>query len=156
MMRLTRLMTLTAGLGAMAAAGMSPALAACTKALAITEAAQMSFGTVGVVSGSGRVTLSPAGAVTAPSGFFLAGAPGAGSFKVTGTNNCAVIISFTSGALTGPGAPMTITNFTTNAGPTPTLTRGGRLTFAVGADLVVNSGQAGGNYSGTYSVTVVY
>jgi hypothetical protein len=141
---------------ALALAGALPASAACNKAITITEAAQMNFGTIGVTSGGGRVTVSPTGIVTGPSGYILLGTPGAGSFKVTGTNNCAVMISFTPGSLTGPGTPMTITNFTTNAGPTPTLSGGGRLTFSVGADLVVNAGQPGGSYSGTYTVTVIY
>jgi hypothetical protein len=142
-----------------ALAGSSPAHAACNKAISISEAAQMSFGTIGVTSGGGRVTVSPSGVVTGPAGFFLTStpaAPAAGRFNVTGTNDCAVVISFAPGALTGPGTPMTITNFTTNAGPTPTLKAGGRLTFSVGADLVVNGSQAGGAYSGTYTVTVVY
>jgi Domain of unknown function (DUF4402) len=136
-----------------------PAPAACNKAISVSEAKQMSFGTIGALSGGGRVTLSPSGSVTAPSGFFLTSVlatPAAGSFNVTGTNNCAVLISFTPGSLVGPGTSMTITNFTTNAGATPILTNGGRLTFSVGADLVVNASQPGGSYTGTYTVTVVY
>jgi Domain of unknown function (DUF4402) len=150
--------TMAAMAALMALAGASPALAACNKAIAITQAAAMSFGTIGA-TGSGRVTVSPGGIVTAPSGYFLASTPAtpaAGQFNVTGTNNCSVVISFTPGSLTGPGPAMTITNFTTNAGANPKLSGGGRLTFSVGADLVVNSGQPGGSYSGTYSVTVVY
>jgi uncharacterized protein DUF4402 len=32
----------------------------------------------------------------------------------------------------------------------------GTVNFNVGADLAVNPAQAGGSYSGTYSVTVIY
>ncbi len=51
----------------------------------------------------------------------------------------------------------TVTMVTTNAGANPTLNpAGGVLDFNVGADLVVNAGQAAGSYSGAYTVTVIY
>lgn len=134
-----------------------PSRAACKKAITITETQPMNYATIAVTGGGGRVTISPSGAVTAPPGFSLAGAPVAGKFNVSGTNGCAVTISFTPGLLLGPGAAMTITNFTTNTGPTAILApAGGQLSFSVGADLVVNASQAGGSYTGTYAVTVVY
>ncbi len=134
-----------------------PAFAACNKAITVSETQQMNYATIAVTSGGGTVTISPSGMLSAPGGFVLSGMPAAGQFNVTGTNGCAVTISFTPGALTGPGTAMTITNFTTNAGPTPTLQPpSGQLSFSVGADLRVNAGQRGGSYSGTYTVTVVY
>jgi Mat/Ecp fimbriae major subunit len=149
-----------AGLVAASITGTPSALAAnpCDKALSITETAQMNFGTIGPTSSTGHVTLSPSGAVTGPFGYYLAGPANAGAFSVRGSNNCTVTISFTPGSLSGssPSSSMTITNFTSNTGPTAVLTNGGRLTFSVGADLVVNSGQPGGTYNGTYGVTVVY
>ena len=133
------------------------ASAACNKAITVTETQQINYGTIAVTSGGGTVTISPSGGVTLPGGFTETGVPTAGTFNVTGTNSCTVQISFTPGSLTGPGTAMTITNFTNNAGPTPTLApAGGQLTFSVGADLLVNAGQAGGSYSGTYTVTVIY
>jgi hypothetical protein len=62
------------------------------------------------------------------------------------------------GSLLGPGAAMQIRNFTTDAGANPMLLppRPSHLDFSVGADLLVNAGQAGGNYSGVYTVTVIY
>lgn len=142
---------------ALTAGSAVPALAACNKPITVTETQQMNYATIAVTSGGGTVRMSPSGTVTAPGGFVLRGAPAAGSFQVTGSNNCAVVISFVPGSLTGPGAAMTITNFTTNAGATPTLAPpGGQLSFSVGADLQVNAGQAGGDYSGTYTVTVIY
>ena len=134
-----------------------PALAACNKAITVAETQQMNYGTIAVTSGGGTVTMAAAGTVTAPGGFTLSGLTAAGSFHVTGTNNCAVTISFVAGSLTGPGTAMQIQNFTTNAGASPTLNpAGGQLNFNVGADLVVNAGQAGGSYSGAYTVTVIY
>jgi hypothetical protein len=145
--------------GAMAAlllgSASAPAVAACTRAITITENNQLNFGTIGASSAGGTVTVSTSGGVTGPAGFFFTGAASAGNFTVRGSRNCMVFISFTPGALTGPGASMTLDNFTNNAGATPTLT-GGRLTFSVGGDLHVNAAQQGGGYNGTYVVTVIY
>ena len=147
-----------AGLVAAGLIGWAPlASAACNKAITVTETQQINYGTIAVTSGSGTVTISPSGSETAPAGYVVTGVGTAGTFLVTGTNSCTLGISFTPGSLAGPGAPMTITNFTNNAGATPTLApAGGQLTFSVGADLLVNAGQVGGSYSGTYTVTVIY
>jgi Mat/Ecp fimbriae major subunit len=133
------------------------ALAACNKAITVAETQQMNYGTIAVTNGGGTVTMAANGTVTAPGGFTVTGITAPGTFLVTGTNNCVVTISFVAGSLTGPGTAMPIQNFTTDAGASPTLAPpGGALTFNVGADLVVNSGQLGGSYSGTYTVTVIY
>jgi hypothetical protein len=147
-----------AGVAALVLCGAAtPASAACNKAITVAETQQINYGTIIVTAGGGTVTMAANGTVSVPGGFSQTGLPTAGSFHVAGTNNCAVTISFLAGSLTGPGAAMQIRNFTTNAGATPTLNpAGGALDFSVGADLVVNAGQAGGSYSGTYSVTVIY
>lgn len=138
-------------------AALSPAWAACNQAITVAETQQMDYGTIAVTSGGGTVTMTPSGTVSAPGGFTVSGITTPGSFRVTGKNNCSVSISFVAGSLAGPGTAMQIQNFTTNAGPNPTLAPpAGQLTFNVGADLVVNAGQAGGSYSGTYTVTVIY
>jgi hypothetical protein len=135
----------------------APAFATCNKAIVISEQVPMKFGTIAPASAGGNVTLAPTGGETAGLGFVLLGGSSQATFKVTGTNNCAVNISFAAGSLLGLGQAMTVTNFTTNAGPNPTLgPAGGRLTFSVGATLVVNPAQAAGPYSGTYSITVTY
>lgn len=155
--RVSALLLLAGAALAVALGSPGEASAACNKAITVAETQQMNYATIIVTSGGGTVTMSPGSGVTAPAGFVVTGAPSAGSFKVTGTNGCTVGISFTPGSLIGPGVAMTINNFTTNAGPTPTLTpAGGQLIFSVGADLRVNPNQPGGNYSGTYTVTVVY
>ncbi len=144
-------------LAVLLAASSPPALAACNKTITVAETQQMDYGTIAVTSGGGTVTMAANGSVTVPGGFSLMGLPVAGSFHVTGTNNCTVMISFVAGSLTGPGTAMQIQNFTTNAGANPTLNpAGGVLDFNVGADLVVNAGQAAGSYSGAYTVTVIY
>jgi len=135
------------------------ALAACTHAITLTETQQINFAKIGPIPAGGTVTMSSAGTLTATSGFFLTGTPAVGSFTASGTTaakNCAVVISFTAGKLTGPGTAMTISNFTDNAGASPKFNASGTLTFNVGAELTVNHNQAGGTYAGTYTVTVVY
>ena len=154
---LLRTATASAIAGLLLVASPTLTLAACNKAITISETQQMNYGAIAAASGGGRVTMSPSGTVTAPGGFALTGTHTPGTFNVSGTNGCTVNISFTPGSLAGPGAAMTINNFTTNAGATPTLTpAGGQLIFSVGADILVNAGQTGGNYSGTYTVTVIY
>jgi len=135
----------------------TPAFGACNKAITVGETQQMNYGTIVVPSSAGTVTLTANGTLNLPGGFSSLGVPSVGTFHVTGTNNCSVTISFVAGSLVGPGAPMQILNFTTNAGANPILSpAGGALDFNVGADLVVNAGQTGGSYSGTYTVTVIY
>lgn len=134
-----------------------PAFAACNKTIAVAEQVQMAFGTIAPASAGGNVTLAPTGGESAGFGFVLLGGSSPATFKVTGTNGCAVNISFAAGSLVGPGSPMTVTNFATNAAPNPILDpAGGQLIFSVGATLVVNSAQAAGPYAGTYSITVTY
>ena len=123
----------------------------------IAETQQMNYGTIAVTSGGGTVTIAASGTISAPGGFTVSGITSPGKFRVTGKQDCAVSISFLAGSLTGPGAAMTVQNFTTSAGASPTLDHNnGTLDFTVGADLLVNASQLGGNYSGTYAVTVIY
>jgi Mat/Ecp fimbriae major subunit len=134
-----------------------PAWAACNKPITVSETLQMNYGTIAVTNGGGTVTMNSNGTVSPPPGFTVSGITNAGRFLVTGTNGCSVTISFVAGALAGPGTAMQINNFTTDAGANPTLAPpAGQLTFNVGADLIVNAAQKGGNYSGTYTVTVIY
>ena len=147
---------------AVAGAGAFPAFAACNKAITVSEQVQMAFGTIAPNSTGGPITLSPSGGESAGFGFVLLGGSSPATFRVTGTNNCAVNISFAAGNLQGTGSAtggqaMIVNNFTTNAGPNPTLRPpGGQLSFSVGATLIVNPAQRSGPYSGTYSITVTY
>ena len=124
--------------------------------IVITENTQVDFGTIIFDGSAGTVTISAAGAVTGPLGYIFAGTPAAGAYGVTGQQNQSVIISFTSGSLTGPGTAMTLDNFTHNAGASPGFDNQGNLSFNVGADLSVNAAQTSGSYSGTFTVTVNY
>ena len=132
-----------------------------TNPITISETQQISYGTIAVTNGGGTVTISTTGGVTAPGGFTVSGVTSAGKFHVTGKQNCSVFISFLAGSLTGPGTAMAIRNFTNSAGANPSFSTAGggslgSVDFSVGADLTVNPSQAGGSYSGTYTVTVIY
>jgi Domain of unknown function (DUF4402) len=133
------------------------ASAACNQTITIAQTQPLSYGNIAPASGGGTVTVSSAGIASAPFGFALSGGSAAGQFRVTGSNNCVVSISFVAGSLIGPGPAMQIRNFTTDAGASPTLhPPGGLLDFDVGGDLVVNANQPGGTYIGSYTVTVIY
>ena len=68
--------------------------------------------------------------------------------------------------LTGPGAPMTVSQFEIGSTPTVILsttptrfritTPGGNFAFGIGARLNVNANQAPGDYSGTFAITLNY
>jgi spore coat protein U-like protein len=68
--------------------------------------------------------------------------------------------------ITGPGAPMTVDQFTIGSTPPTVLTTGwqnftltgvsGIFNFPVGARLQVNANQAAGTYSGTFTITLEY
>lgn len=145
-----------AGAAALVLAAAGPVAAACTKAITVSQTQPMSYGNIAPKVSGGTVTISSTGIVSAPGGFAVSGGSAAGKFHVTGKKNCAVSISFTAGSLFGPGTAMQIRNFTTDAGANPTLNNAGTLDFDVGGDLVVNANQAGGPYSGSYTVTVIY
>ncbi len=132
------------------------ATAQIQQAISIVEDTPMAFGTVAVDGTAGTVTIDAAGAVTGPGGYSFSGSPAAGTFTATGDASTAVTIGFTAGSLTGPGAAMTLNNFTNDAGGSPATGAGGTLTFNVGADLLVNLAQVSGAYAGTYTVTVNY
>ncbi|MGF1593488.1 MAG: DUF4402 domain-containing protein [Kiloniellaceae bacterium] len=152
-----------AGLGMVAASSAAfaedetgNASAEIQQAISITEDTAMDFGTIAVDGSGGTVTIDSTGDVTGPAGYTFTGSPAAGTFTASGDASTAVTIGFTAGSLTGPGAAMTLNNFTHDAGGTPALDGTGDLTFNVGADLVVNAAQVSGSYSGTYTVTVNY
>lgn len=141
-------------------------------AQSITTTQDLAFGTFIPASG-GTVVVSTTGARSATGGVVLLtntqfSAPAAATFSVV--NNAPRARTFTvtlpaSATLTraGGGGTMTVNAFVSNplSGQGNgnkgfgTLT-GGAGTIAVGATLNVSSGQAVGNYSGTFAVTVAF
>jgi len=127
------------------------------QAIVLTEDTAMDFATVLADPAGDTVTLDTSNGVTSSGASTFSGTAASGAFSATGTPNAAVTISFSSGdTLTGPGAAMGLGTFTTDAGGTPAFDASGDLSFNVGANLTVNAGQAGGAYTGTYTLTVDY
>ena len=125
--------------------------------VSISSSGDLDFGDMITTGTAGTVTVTPAGARTCSAEVdCLGGFPAAAAFDVTGEGGNTYSITLPSSAtLTSGGDTMTIDTFTDDAGATPTLS-GGSDTFNVGATLNVGATQAGGTYSGTFSVTVNY
>jgi hypothetical protein len=135
----------------------------------ITNTAGLAFGSFAAGTG-GTVTVSPAGVRTKTGGVVLvsSGAGSSSRFNVRGftfPTNHTHTYSITLPAngtvtITSGGNSMAVNNFvsTPPAGvSTGTLAVGTQTqTLNVGATLTVGSGQAPGNYSGTFTVTVVF
>lgn len=89
-------------------------------------------------------------------------------FAGMGSFNQQVLISVSANSiqLTGPGAPMTLSQFEIGSSPTVILTTtplrfrinstNGQFNFPIGARLAVGANQAPGTYSGTFSITLNY
>ena len=124
--------------------------------ISISSSGDLAFGTMLTTGTAGTVTVTPAGARSSVDVDLLGGFPAAAAFDVTGewANTYSITLP-SSATLTSGGDTMTIDTFNHDAGGTPTLS-GGSDTFNVGATLNVGATQAGGTYSGTFSVTVNY
>lgn len=141
---------------AYSAVGTGRAEAVIQNPLAVQEAQNMNFATINVDPSGDLVTLNTNGRVSSRGASTFTGSAQAGIFEVYGTPNSILSVTFSSGnVLTGPGDDMPLDNFKTNR-RFYSLDSRGNMTFKVGADLTVNSNQVGGQYSGTYSVTVNY
>ncbi len=82
--------------------------------------------------------------------------PTAAMFHITAAENYAYSVTLpTSVALSNGTVTITVDSFIDDAGETPTGS-GEAQTVGVGATLNVASGQATGNYTGTFDVTVTY
>lgn len=126
----------------------------------VTETQGLDFGTILAPTDSAKkVTISTDGSRSDDgSGILVNTNIGkAGLFNVTGAEKQSMKINVPSSAtLTGTGSDkMTVDNFVTE--PANNLTLSGTSgQIKVGADLTVSQGQAEGDYTGTYTVTVSY
>jgi hypothetical protein len=117
-------------------------------------------------STAGTLTIATNNAATAAAGMTdnigipqLAAGRGAGGFTLTGTANRSFIVTLPSSAtITSGSASMSVTNFTANTlvGGLGRLDLNGSYVLNVGARLNVGGGQAVGQYSGTYNITVIF
>lgn len=118
---------------------------------------------------AGVVRLLPDGTRTTTGGVTVIGnTHQPARFAGLGSFNQQVLINVSSNTiqLTGPGAPMTLSQFEIGSTPTAILTTtplrfriastNGQFNFPLGARLAVGANQAAGNYSGTFSITLNY
>ena len=129
----------------------------------------LEFGDIVASNVAGVVRIQPNGVRSATGGVTLVGAVGQPArFAGLGTYNRQVDISVSANSiqLTGPGAPMTVSQFEIGSTPTAILSTvplrfrigatNGQFNFPVGARLAVGANQAPGNYVGTFAVTLNY
>ena len=126
----------------------------------VTETQGLDFGTILAPTDSAKtVTISTDGSRSdGGSGILVNTNPGkAGLFNVTGADSQTMTIKVpnTVTLTSTGGGSMTVNNFVTE--PDSELTLSGTSgQIKVGADLAVSQGQAEGDYTGTYTVTVSY
>lgn len=129
--------------------------------LSISSIQDLRFGSFARGTG-GTVSIAVTGMRSATGGAVLltAASGQAAKFQVTGTPNQTFAITLPavgSVALTNAGGQsMPLDDFVSSPTTTGTLSVSGVQTFCVGARLTVSSGQATGNYSGSFNVYVDY
>jgi hypothetical protein len=146
---------------AVAASTNATGKASVLKSLSILKQADLDFGEV-VAAGSGTAVINPTtGAIATSGGVTHAGTIGhPASFTATGSKNSVVLIRIPTTAVTlsrlGGGGTMTVSNWTLDGSTNRKIPQNNAFNFAVGGTLNVGAGQADGDYSGTFSVTVQY
>ena len=129
--------------------------------MAIQNNQELSFGSF-VAGSGGSVTVSTSGARSASGGVLLipSSAGAAAQFTVSGDANATYTIQLPGNdfvKLSGPGGDMFINEFTGSpSGAAGQLSAGGSQSLLVGGTLSIASGQAPGQYAGSFSVTVDY
>lgn len=129
----------------------------------------LDFGDIVPGPTAGVVRILPDGTRTVTGGVTVVGSTHQPArFAGLGSYNQQVLINVSSNSiqLTGPGAPMTLSQFEIGSTPTailsttPTRFRitstNGQFNFPVGARLAVGANQAAGTYSGNFSITLNY
>jgi Domain of unknown function (DUF4402) len=129
----------------------------------------LEFGDIVPSNVAGVVRIQPSGVRSATGGVTLVGAVGQPArFAGLGTYNRQVDISVSANSIqiTGPGAPMTVSQFEIGSTPTAILSTtpmrfrigaaNGQFNFPVGARLAVGANQAPGDYVGTFAITLNY
>lgn len=138
--------------------------------LSFIRVQDLEFGDIIPGSNASVVRLLPDGTRTRISGnaVLVGSSHQVARFAGKGSFNQQVLISLGSNTiqLTGPGAPMTVSQFEIGSTPTAILSTtprrfritatNGLFNFPVGARLAVGANQAAGLYSGTFTITLNY
>ena len=140
------------------ATGTGDAKAKIVNPVEIQKTQDLNFGTM--LGKANTVTVSSAGARSASDGTGLvndSNTPTAGILQVTGPNNQPITVTLPGSATVRSGNnSMEISNFSSPESGERTLDGTGKLTINIGGDLAVTEGQAAGDYTGTYTITVTY
>ena len=137
--------------------------------LAFFRVDDLDFGSIVPGPAAGVVRIHPDGSRTATGGVTLAGSDHRPArFAGMGSYNQQVRIHLSSNTiqLTGPGAPMTVSQFEIGSDPTAILSTSptsfriastnGTFVFPIGGRLAVGANQAPGVYAGTFTITLNY
>ncbi len=135
--------------------------------ITVDEGSQLQFGDLIATSTSYSVTITPAGTRTSTgnAAFFTENGYSAVSFKVTGKAGASYNITLPTDSqilLEGAGDDMALTDFIDSKNGSSSISgttgsyEAGSDSFTVGATLTVGAGQAAGEYSATFPVTVAY
>ena len=121
----------------------------------------LSFGSF-TAAGGGTITVSASGGRSKTGAVLLSNqgtVAGPAQFTLTGTTSA--VVTFTVPAdgtvtLSDGSHSMSVDLFSTSPAPTGTIGGGGTLLVGIGATLTVGNGQAPGNYTGSFNLTVNY
>lgn len=148
------------------AAGAATQTAAVTanivKPLALTAMQSLDLGTIALgpgTWGNAIVGISQAGVTSCPpANLTCTGGMQVAKYKVTGTNKMVVIINAPDVVMTNQLDPSKTLTLVVDKPAQVTLTSSGEpgVTFPIGGKITVSSATAGGDYVGTFNVTVDY
>jgi spore coat protein U-like protein len=136
--------------------------------ISITKATDLAFGSIYPGATTGTVDVNTNGIRTVTGGVLTAATgatPTAAKFDVAGQASATYTIAYASAVtLTGPGAPMALTQISdlTGAGGATTLaaagalSAGGTQSIYIGGSLAVGANQVAGAYTANITATVVY
>ena len=138
--------------------GTGDAKAKIVQPVTVTSTQDLNFGTM--LGKANTVTVSSSGSRTATDNTALvtdSNTPTAGVFSVTGPNSQPITVTLPVNATVSSSTnSMTISNLNSPQSGSQTLDGTGNLTINIGGDLAVTEGQAVGDYTGSYTITVTY
>lgn len=146
---------------ALAATGSATATVVTVRPLTLVKTDDLDFGSLIPSASAGTVIINPTtdGRTTTGGVTVAGGSPSAAKFVALGLINVFSNVTLPTSitlARTGGGASMTVNAITTNGPPTRVFAGTSILDVRVGGTLNVAANQQAGDYSGQFTVTVVY